>query len=225
VYFLMPPTPTGFDITLTLTPKASYHTTRAQQSAPVTPTTSRVASTVPRTPTASAARQHTPSVPRHTTPSVPRHNTPSVPRQQTQSVPHQTTPSVSRHSTPSIPRMYTVSAPRTPTASAISRMPASPAPPVSQPAFYPSSPTITESSVSTDSDGGLFGEDPFTQQPYVPVHLRHRDRDSLPFHEQYSVTQDILAAYPPDLGGDGFAGRDWYVVWRGLEIGIFMDYW
>jgi hypothetical protein len=84
---------------------------------------------------------------------------------------------------------------------------------------------MTESSISTESDGGLFGEDPFTQQPYVPVHLRPRNRSSLPFHERYSVTKDILAAYPPDLSGEGYSGRDWYVVWRGLELGIFMDYW
>jgi hypothetical protein len=59
---------------------------------------------------------------------------------------------------------------------------------------------------------------------YTPVHLRTHTAN-VPDHERLAVTPQMLNSRVPDLSPAGGKNRAWYVVARGLEIGVFMDYW
>jgi hypothetical protein len=79
----------------------------------------------------------------------------------------------------------------------------------------------TESSITIDTG------DPFTEGMYIATHLRPRAYDTtlLP-QERFCVPPETLKAYPPKRGTKiGWKSRSWYIVRRGLEIGIFFDYW
>lgn len=67
-------------------------------------------------------------------------------------------------------------------------------------------------------------DDLIPRPAYIPVHLRY-DTADLPDHERFAVTPQMLMNRVPDLSSSGGKKRAWYIVIRGLEIGIFMDYW
>jgi hypothetical protein len=52
------------------------------------------------------------------------------------------------------------------------------------------------------------------------------NRSAIPYLDRYAVPAEIRAEFPAGRStGHGFSARGWYVVKRGLEIGIFMDFW
>ena len=139
---------------------------------------------------------------------------------------------------PQTPKAHSVSGPETPKAHSVSGTPTgsgvqsqlrSPPPSLRLPIDTVSI-TSTESSLSL---GDPFVDDPVRDEPvlegnYIPIHCRplRLPRSQLPLNERYAVPADILAMYRPDPEkGYGFRERRWYVVWRGLELGIFYDFW
>ena len=81
------------------------------------------------------------------------------------------------------------------------------------------------SSCAPDGSINDVSHDLVLRPAYIPVHLRY-DTADLPDHERFAVTpQMLMNNRVPDLSSSGGKKRAWYVVIRGLEIGIFMDYW
>jgi hypothetical protein len=77
------------------------------------------------------------------------------------------------------------------------------------------------SGASTNGDSN---DDPFAQfkggPPSSQPHTGARN-----VHARHAVSDTFKAMYPSDPDSDGWKEQKWYVVRRGLEVGIFYDYW
>jgi hypothetical protein len=71
---------------------------------------------------------------------------------------------------------------------------------------------------------GTPGDDPFAQYGQGPAVSRRRV-EAVDIHARHTVSAEIKARYPSNPDSDGWKEPKWYVVRRGLEIGIFYDFW
>lgn len=74
---------------------------------------------------------------------------------------------------------------------------------------------------SLPTSGGGTGQDPFAQGDQAPP----SSQPITSVHDRHAVSDAYKARYPSNPLSDGWKVQKWYVIRRGLEIGIFYDFW
>jgi hypothetical protein len=84
---------------------------------------------------------------------------------------------------------------------------------------------LVESGLPTSGANAATGDDPFEEDDTSYFERRSISSDVTDIYDRHAIPEQFKALYPSNPQSDGWLTQKWYVIRRGLEIGIFYEFW